>query len=86
VGRKAAGTCRLSKESYLRIKETLKDNATLNSEPLRRYLEQKKAVQPLLKKPKVTKARAQLLLNFPPLPGKPGGFHQLPDTAKAQRL
>jgi site-specific recombinase XerD len=58
----------LSKESYLTIKEALKEKATLNSEPLRRYLEQRKAVQPLLKKPKVTKARAQLLLDFPLCP------------------
>ena len=67
-GEKSCWYLPLSRENYLTIKEALKDKATLNSEPLRRYLEQKKAVQPLLKKPKVTKAKAQLLLNFPLCP------------------
>jgi hypothetical protein len=64
-GEKSCWYLPLNQEEYKRIKEALKEKATLNSEPLRKYLEQKKAVQPLLKKPKVTKARAQLLLNFP---------------------
>jgi hypothetical protein len=55
----------LSKENYLKIKEAIKDKANINSEALRDYLVQKKAIQPLLKKPTVTKARAKQLLDFP---------------------
>src|SRR5438309_5468768 len=62
-GEKSCWYLPLDKESYLKIKTALKETVLLNPEPLRKYLEQKKAVQPLLKKPKVTKARAQLLLN-----------------------
>ena len=56
------------------IKAALKDIATLHPEPLRKYLEQKKAVQPLLKKPTVTKARAQLLIHYPLCPENLAAF------------
>jgi hypothetical protein len=46
----------LSKEEYQKLKTALKDKATLNPEPLRRYLEQKKAVQSLLKNPQSQKS------------------------------
>ncbi len=55
----------LSRENYLTIKEVLKDIAVLNIESLRKYLEQKKAVQPLLKNEAVTKPRARLMIEFP---------------------
>jgi site-specific recombinase XerD len=55
----------LSRENYLTIKTALKDISVLNIEPLRKYLEQKKAVQPLLKNEGVTKPRARLLIEFP---------------------
>src|SRR4051794_28112863 len=64
-GEKSCWYLPLSKESYLIIKEALKERAAISPEPLRKYLEQKKAVQPLMKKPTVTKARAQLLINYP---------------------
>jgi hypothetical protein len=53
-----------SKEAYQNVKSALQNHATLSIVPLKIYLEQMKAVQPLLKKPKVTKAQAQLLLDF----------------------
>jgi site-specific recombinase XerD len=67
-GEKSCWYLPLSKESYLTIKAALNGKATLNSDPLRRYLEQKKAVQPLGNKPAISKTRAQQLLNFPLCP------------------
>jgi hypothetical protein len=67
-GEKSCWYLLLTKEEYQKIKVALKDKAIINQEPLRWYLEQKNTVQPLLKKPKVTKARAQLLLDFPLCP------------------
>lgn len=64
-GAKSCWYLPLTKEAYLTIKASLQERATLNIEPLQRYLQQKKAIQPLLKQPVVTKKRAQLLLNFP---------------------
>ncbi|MCU7552910.1 hypothetical protein OCK74_27570 [Chitinophagaceae bacterium LB-8] len=55
----------LNKEQYLILKETLRDKAQLDSSILRQYLEQKKSVQPLLKTEKISKQRAELLLQFP---------------------
>jgi hypothetical protein len=45
-GEKSCWYLPLSKEEYHKLKKALKDRAILNNEPLRRYLEQKNAVQP----------------------------------------
>jgi site-specific recombinase XerD len=55
----------LSKDVYLQIKTFLKDKASLDLLPLRSYLEQRKASELLLHNSKVSKGRAQLLLEFP---------------------
>lgn len=55
----------LSKENYQRIKSSLMKMVELDIEPLRKYLEQKKAVQPILKKQQLTKPRAQVLIQYP---------------------
>src|SRR5829696_3273283 len=55
----------LSKENYLKIKFFLAGKAILYISPLRQYLEQRKAAALLISKEKVSKARAQLLIDFP---------------------
>jgi integrase/recombinase XerD len=54
----------LSKENYLKIKAFLTDKATLDTSPLRQYLEQRKGASPLIQKEKVSKARHSCLLTF----------------------
>jgi integrase/recombinase XerD len=55
----------LTKEQYLVQKEAFKDKVQLDSSLLRRYLEQKKSVQPLLKTGKINKIRAEMLMRHP---------------------
>ena len=55
----------LNQENYGRIKELVKAKATLDTSLLREYLAQRKAALPLLKQDKLSKARANMLLNFP---------------------
>src|SRR5688500_18867128 len=58
----------LGKVQYIKLKTTFNDYAKLNLEPLRQYLEHKKAVQALVKKTTLSKIRGQQLLNFPLCP------------------
>lgn len=55
----------LNRERYEAAQAFFKDKLHLDSSLLRRYLEQRKAVAPLLKKETVSKQRAQLFVNFP---------------------
>jgi site-specific recombinase XerD len=55
----------LSKESYLQVKEALSGIAELDLSLLKQYLEQKKAVAAKGPAPKMTKARAKLLIEYP---------------------
>jgi hypothetical protein len=55
----------LSKDSYLALKEKVKDLCTLDTSLLRQYLEQRKRVQPLVPKEALSKARALLLVQHP---------------------
>ncbi|MER3465440.1 MAG: integrase, partial [Chitinophagaceae bacterium] len=55
----------LSQETYLLIKEHLKGKAELNIEVLRTYLAQRKASKMLIPSDKVSKARAELLMQYP---------------------
>lgn len=55
----------LQKENYQLIKAILKDKAILDTSTLRQYLEQRKTVLPLLNQPKVSKQRADMILQYP---------------------
>lgn len=55
----------LNKESYEKAKDYFKDKLCFDAALLRRYLEQRKTVKPLVQLPTVSKARAKLLIDFP---------------------
>ncbi|MFL5740226.1 MAG: tyrosine-type recombinase/integrase [Flavisolibacter sp.] len=55
----------LSKDSFGQICTAIKGQAEIDNKQLKTYLEQRKAVKPLLQKDKVSKARAQLLIQYP---------------------
>src|SRR5215203_972419 len=63
-GEKSCWYLPLTRENYLKIKSSLQDKVVVNIEPLKKYLEQKKAVQPGSKKQAISKTRAQLLIHF----------------------
>jgi site-specific recombinase XerD len=55
----------LSKEAYENIRAFLEGKATVDIKQLKAYLEQRKSVQPLIKREKLTKARALIISSFP---------------------
>ncbi|MEI6949522.1 site-specific integrase [Paraflavisolibacter sp. H34] len=55
----------LSRENYLLVTGMLRDSATIDAEPLKNYLEQRKAVQPILKEGRISKQRAGIILEHP---------------------
>lgn len=55
----------ITRQHYDWLKEAVDKKATIDSSPLKVYLEQKKAVQPLLKDDKVSKQRSLLLIQYP---------------------
>lgn len=81
-GEKSCWYLPLSRESYQMIKSTLKDKANLNIEPLSKYLEQKKAIQPPVKKQSFTKASAQLLIKYPLSKENLGAFQKYQSLLK----
>ncbi len=55
----------LTRENYEKIKSTFHHLAALDVEPLRKYLEQKKAIQTHIQKKQLPKATAQILIRHP---------------------
>ncbi|RYZ49026.1 MAG: integrase [Sphingobacteriales bacterium] len=64
----------LNRENFECIKEYLADKAALNAADLRRYLEQRKAVLPLVPKQTLSKRGTTLLLNHPLCPENLSAF------------
>jgi integrase/recombinase XerD len=58
----------LSKESYLLIRDALDGAAIIDTDPLKAYLEQRRAVQFLTKGEQVSKQRAHILIKHPLCP------------------
>ena len=69
----------LSKGNYLTIKERLLGMATFDTNPLRRYLEQRKATVAVTKKEKVSKQKARQLLLAPLCPENLQAFQKYSD-------